>query len=119
MTHRRNQKAGVDFAEWLANELCKRGWTQGTLEQRSNVSKSEVSRLINGKQPSVYACRTIALAMGVPLDVVLIQAGILDRPPDYDEQDQKLLAKFKRLNRVNRVEMEKFMDLKLEMQRRP
>ena len=107
-----------DFAEWLKEEISKRHWTQNDLGRKAHLSKSEVSRILNGKQPIVSVCKAIALAMGVPLDMVLIRAGILDRPPDYNDQDQGLLAKFKRLNRVNRVEIEKIMDLKLDMQKK-
>lgn len=117
MTHRRSEIADVDFAEWLKGEISKRHWTQNTVGQKANISKSEVSRIMNGKRPSISVCEAMALAMGVPFDVVLIRAGIIARPPDYDEQDQNLLAKFKRLNRLNRVEIEKIMDLKLEMQK--
>ena len=107
-----------DFAEWLKEEISKPNWTQNDLGRKAHLSKSEVSRILNGKKPSVNACKAIALAMGVPLDMILIHAGILDRPPDYNAHDQGLLAKFKRLNRLNRVEIEKIMDLKLDMQKR-
>jgi len=106
----------IRFSDWLASELAKREWTQNKLARKTNLSKSEVSRIIHGKQPSTTICRVIAQALNIPFDVVLIQAGILDRPPDYDERDRRVLAKFKQLSPVNQREIEKFMDIKLELQ---
>jgi transcriptional regulator with XRE-family HTH domain len=104
------------FADWLAAELLKRRWTQNELGRKAHLSKSEVSRILNGKQPSASACKAIASAMGLPDYTVLICAGHITRPPDYDDQEQTVLVKFKRLNRVNRIEVERFIDLKLDLQ---
>ena len=106
------------FAKWLAGALRKLDWTQNILGRKAHLSKSEVSRILNGKPPSLSVCKAIARAMGIPDTVVLIRAGLITRPPDYDDRDQTLLAKFKQLNRVNRVEIEKIMDLKLDIQKK-
>lgn len=75
------------FSDWILAQLNKRGWTQGELSRRANVSSGTLSMVINyqrGAGPDF--CRSIAKAFGVPEEEVFRQAGLLspiDNPSDH------------------------------------
>lgn len=106
----------MTFQEWLAEKLADKDWSQNYLGEQAGLSKSEVSRIMNGKQPSLIACKAIASALSLPADVVLREAGHISKPPNYDSEAQELLAKILQLNDNNKKEVNKLLDLKIEIQ---
>ena len=75
------------FANWLLEELIKRGWSQADLSRRANLSRTAVSNILTGNRaPGPDFCRAVARALGYPQELVFRKAGLIDDPPppDYD-----------------------------------
>jgi len=86
------------FANWLNEQLRQRGWTQGKLLAQSGANDEErlssaaVSRYSTGKMlPDVASCQKIARAFGLPVDVVLRKAGLIDPLPDEPDWVQRAI----------------------------
>ena len=107
----------MKFQDWLAEKMADKDWSQNQLGDKAGLSKSEVSRIMNGKQPSLSACKAIASALSLPADVVLREAGHIGKPPNYDSDAQELLAKILQLSDSNKREVKKLLDLKIEIQK--
>ena len=68
----------MQFAGWLKAELEERGWNQADLCRASRLSTALVSRIMTGvRNPGPNACKSMAKALGVPVEVVYKQAGLL------------------------------------------
>ena len=78
------------FAEWFNQQLRQHGWTQGKLiahsgdteeERLKRLSSAAVSRYSTGKMlPDAASCQKIARAFGLPVELVLEKAGLIDAP---------------------------------------
>lgn len=71
------------FAQWLQDELNKRGWDQAELSRRSNVSKGQISRVMStsrGIGPDT--AKAIAHALDLPEELVFREAGLLSDKPE-------------------------------------
>jgi len=73
------------FARWLTDQLRQRGWTQGKLILQSGstdeerLSSAAVSRYSTGKMiPDVISCQKIARAFGLPIELVLRKASLIE-----------------------------------------
>ena len=76
-----------EFAEWLFNELDRRGWSYSELARRGNFAHSSISQIVNeGRQPGLKVALGIARAFGVPHYEVLRQAGLLPPLPGGEHQ---------------------------------
>ncbi|HYK84304.1 MAG TPA: helix-turn-helix transcriptional regulator [Ktedonobacteraceae bacterium] len=78
------------FADWLNEQLRQRGWTQGKLILQSGstdeerLSSAAVSRYSTGKMmPDASSFQKIARAFGVPIELVLQKAGLIE-PPSHE-----------------------------------
>jgi len=62
----------VSFAEWLANQLERKGWSAARLAKEAGVSKTVISRILQRKvqHPKPETCRAIAEALDVPVETV-------------------------------------------------
>jgi transcriptional regulator with XRE-family HTH domain len=79
-----------EFADWLAEQLGKQGWSQSELARRSGVTPAGVSQVLSGKaDPGPDFCNGIARALGIPPERVFRQAGLLPElhQPDPDLED--------------------------------
>ena len=83
----------ASFTEFLRDELLKREWSQNRMAKEAGLSNAEISRLINGKQPSYLVCQRIAQAFNVSVDFVLTQAKIKTIPRDYDLKREMVFSK--------------------------
>ena len=86
------------FAEWLTDQLRQRGWTQGKLILQSGstdeerLSSAAVSRYSTGKMlPDVVSCQRIARALGLPIELVLRKAGLIDPLPSETDWVQQII----------------------------
>src|SRR6266571_7777472 len=93
-----DEEARQHFSTWLNEELQRRGWTQGKLISQSGTNDDErlssaaVSRYSTGKMlPDVASCQKIARAFGLPVDVVLRKAGLIDPLPDEPDWVQRAI----------------------------
>ncbi len=86
------------FAEWLTDQLRQRGWTQGRLILQSGstdeerLSSAAVSRYCTGKMlPDVVSCQKIARAFGLPIELVLRKAGLIEPLPNETDWVQQII----------------------------
>lgn len=63
------------FGVWLLAALEQRGWTRRQFALRAGVSSSMVGRWLVRHRPTPASCARIAAALGLPLDLVLAEAG--------------------------------------------
>lgn len=80
------------FADWFNEQLRQREWTQGKLIVQSGstdeerLSSAAVSRYSTGKMiPDIISCQKIARAFGLPVELVLQKAGLIE--PSLAETD--------------------------------
>ncbi len=73
------------FAGWFNEQLRQRGWTQGKLVVQSGsgdeerLSSAAVSRYSTAKMiPDIISCQKMARAFGLPLDLILQKAGLIE-----------------------------------------
>ena len=86
------------FAEWFTDQLRQRGWTQGKLILQSGstdeerLSSAAVSRYSTGKMlPDVVSCQKIARALGLPIELVLRKAGLIEPLPSETDWVQQII----------------------------
>lgn len=74
-----------DFAEWLNNELMKRGWTQADLARISKIDDGVISRARSGERsPKPETLISIAQAFRIPPEEVFQRAGLLPPKKESD-----------------------------------
>ncbi len=86
------------FAEWVNDQLRQRGWTQGKLilysgsSEEERLSSAAVSRYSTGKMlPDVVSCQKIARALGLPIELVLRKAGLIEPLPKETDWVQQVI----------------------------
>jgi transcriptional regulator with XRE-family HTH domain len=86
------------FAHWLTGQLRQRDWSQGKLIVQSGstdderLSSAAVSRYSTGKMlPDIGSCQKIARALGLPIELVLREAGLLDLLPHETDWVQRIV----------------------------
>lgn len=68
------------FQTWLNNLLRRRNLSGNAFSKRVGISQSAVQRWTSGQGlPNRETCERIADVLGVPLNEVLLQAGIIPR----------------------------------------
>lgn len=89
------------FAEWLSQELKRRGWSQAEFSRRSGVDRQRISEYLRGLfVPDARMAQLIADGLGVSASVVLIKTGKIESELMYDpEGDRQQLVAL--INRVN------------------
>jgi transcriptional regulator with XRE-family HTH domain len=81
-----------EFANWLLEELGRRGWDQSELARQSRVTTAQISRIFSGeRRAGPAACRAIARAMHLPPEEVFRRAGLLPRARELPEGAEELL----------------------------
>jgi transcriptional regulator with XRE-family HTH domain len=83
------------FMRFLAGELQNRGWSQRFLASRAGISQAAISRVMSGdNRPGPTLCEKVAKALDIPLETVLIEAGLIrgsaDIPPELREWADRL-----------------------------
>lgn len=72
----------IDFAEWLNDELQKRGWKQADLARQAGISREAVSTTLSCKRRAGFqVCSGIAHAFGMPVMDVFRLAGLAPPVP--------------------------------------
>jgi transcriptional regulator with XRE-family HTH domain len=75
---------GIDFPEWLQNELDRRSMSQADLARLSGLTTAGISRIMTGQRKAgPEACASIARALDLPPETVFRAAGLL--PPKKEE----------------------------------
>ncbi len=68
-------RAPSRFAQWLAEALAERGWSQRELARRIGTSPESVSRWNRRVRPAPARCEAIARELDVAPEQVLMLAG--------------------------------------------
>lgn len=70
--------AGTTFGDWLGARLAERHMTQAELARQLGVQPATVNRwLREHRQPDPRSVEGVALAFGVPVDEVMVIAGVI------------------------------------------
>ena len=87
------------FAQWLENELSKRGWSAADLARKAHLTTGAISHVLNGsRSPGPDFCRAVARALHIPQYTVFYIAGLLeDVPDDLSQEEQELVYHFQQL----------------------
>jgi transcriptional regulator with XRE-family HTH domain len=76
------------FSTWLLAQLKAREWTQADLCRASKLAPAVVSNIIRRKRNvGPDSAKSIAAALGIPLDVVYVAAGLL---PDSKKDNARV-----------------------------
>lgn len=67
------------FGRWLLDRLEERSMSRADLMRAANTTSTAVSGWLYGKTPRIGSCVTIASALHLPLEEVLVEAGHLPR----------------------------------------
>lgn len=79
----------MSLSGYLREQRNKKDWSQRDLASAADVSNAEISRIESGKRksPNPAVLRAIAKALGVPVDQIYEEAGII-------EKGQKFVVKY-------------------------
>jgi len=87
-----------EFAEWLRQELQKRGWDQAELATLSQTSTALISRMLSAERlPGAVVARRLARALHLAPEEVFRAAGILPRPVPQPQGLEELVHLFTEL----------------------
>ena len=92
------------FAEWLEQELNKRGWRPADLARQADIPDATLSRILNntrGAGPD--ACNAIASALGYPPVLVFRKARLLPPEEDLSPEEQEAAHIVGRLDPFSRA----------------
>lgn len=107
------------FSGWLGTVIVQRGISQADLARDSGLSQAHISKLVSGKSGAgITTCVALAKALGLSVDYVMRQAGILDTPVDYDALCDEWGPLLHALDDDSRADLKKMADTLLEQQRR-
>ncbi len=108
----------TDFPAWLRNEIREKGISAAEFSRRSNLSPSQVARLLSGERnPGEESLRAISDTLGIPIEVSYRAAGKLPSKPKDNVEFEELLFLWSQLNPLDRQEMKEFIKIKLEHKR--
>lgn len=81
----------LTFGQWLSTEMQARFWDEPEMARRAGITKQAVNALVNDKvnEPKAATLARIAKALGVPLEEVLVAAGIITAKPDKDPRVER------------------------------
>lgn len=83
-----------DFAEWLDEKLSERDWNDARLAREAGFNQSVLTKGRGGTGPGVEACIAIASALKVPPGEVLVAAGHIPQPHNWEPKLEEALALF-------------------------
>lgn len=90
---------GNKLIPWLNEALRDRGWSQRELWRRSGVAQSTISNVLAGERsPTWEFCAKIAGPLGVPLDDLVVLAGLKPAPPPPLANEDRVLSTLRELN---------------------
>jgi transcriptional regulator with XRE-family HTH domain len=104
------------FIHWLNRELSSRGWSDNQLARQAGISHSVISRARSGHLPKWEACEALAVALGLPAELVFRKAGLLPLETGDDLHLDEWKYVLARLTEKDRCELLRIARIKLEMQ---
>ena len=96
---------GMEFSEWIVDELEQRGWSRSEAARRGDISPSMFDKVINGyAKPGKKFLDGIALAFELPQTVVYRRAGMLEPAPDKTELIEQILHETEDIPEIDQQE---------------
>lgn len=103
---------GSALGGWIRERRSAQGVSQRELADRASMSRSYLCDLERGrgKQPSMNVLQSLARALGEDPDELLRQAGLIQRPPEREDdlQERRMLAIFRSLSDQGQDAVERF-----------
>jgi transcriptional regulator with XRE-family HTH domain len=88
-----------NFADWLEEEIQKRGWQPSDMAREANTYPATITRILNRmRNPGPDICLAIAKALDMPPEEVFRKAGLLPDLP-YGPLEQMTLQELHDLMR--------------------
>ena len=88
----------MDFADWLTEEVEKRGWSFRELARRAGLSSGAISQITTQRSfPGPEFCTGVARAFRIPPEEVFRRAGLLPPLPETEKKKQSVWLRFTRL----------------------
>lgn len=79
----------TEFADWLNEELQRKGWRQADLMRATGISRGGISLLMSGQiKPAPQTVMQLAVVFKVPPDFIMRKVGYL--PPKNEGGDPTL-----------------------------
>lgn len=101
----------IDFAEWLEDEMEKRGWRPAELAKAAGLYQSTLWKVLNRERTAgADVCTALSRAMKLPPELIFRKAGLLPGlpGPEDDPTFGELLSYVKRLSVKDRREVLKY-----------
>lgn len=72
----------MSLGDFIKEKRSLKKWSQRDLAAASGISNAEISRIESGKrkEPSSSVLKDIAIALGIPVEDLLHEAGIIQSP---------------------------------------
>ena len=104
-----------NFSEWLIELLEERGWSRSEAARRGQISPSMFDKVINQyANPGIKFCMGVARAFDIPLQEVLIRAGLDSGKKNpktvYDISDEIISHKISELSENQKDELLQFIE---------
>jgi transcriptional regulator with XRE-family HTH domain len=110
----------ANFADFVQEEMARRGWSQADLARESKVSRQVISYLLTGKvdKPDVETIRKFGDALDIPYEVIYRRAGLLPPKPPRDEWAESIATKINKLPADSRNMLENLIQYLYEQERK-
>lgn len=106
----------IDFADWLIQEMNKRGWSQADLANAAGLNRQVISTYVNRQRskPDSEVLTALARALRLPPEIVFRRAGLLPPISPDTEYREELLYLFSELSPGEQEEYLEFLRFKKE-----
>lgn len=111
----------IDFADWLVQEMNKRGWSQADLANAAGLNRQVISTYVNRQRskPDSEVLTALARALRLPPEVVFRHAGLLPPVSPDTEYREELLYLFSELPPDEQEEIIELLRFKKERKKEP
>ena len=93
------------FSVWLEGVLRDQEMSQAELARKAGVTRSAINGILTGRRgPGPDLCKALAVALGIPEEIVFREAGLLTHKPETDEQTERLLHLYNQMTDDEREE---------------
>jgi transcriptional regulator with XRE-family HTH domain len=91
------------FFDWVEHERNSRGWSLRELARKIDKSTPTVADMLSFKKtPSLEMCKALAQVFGKDEVWVLVKAGLISKPTEWEPEDEEMRRVFKELTTVER-----------------
>lgn len=107
------------FAEWILHELEVREWSQSDLARNSNISTSQITRILNGQRNAgEETVRAFAKALKLPPEQVFRAAGLLPPKPEVNELIEQIIHETHDMPEIDQQEVLAYIRMKNNLRKK-